>query len=332
MSINVCFIKSNKNRLVEKSWCSRSGSKSDFTSRIIALGNFDGLHLGHQKLFNKVIEYSKVTEEGQASTAAIISFYPHPRYVLSKSTETKSKFEKLISPLRTRISKLNDFGIDELFAVRFSKSLAAFKPNEFIEKVILPLNPRMIIVGEDWCFGKNREGDVNTLIDFGKLHGFNVEVVSLRKSPDNNTKIGSSQVRKLIDEGEVSELSKLLGSPFSIYGKVIKGDGRGRKIGFPTVNIHNARQKYPANGVYATSIIIDGKPYKSISNVGIRPTFKPKSEKVHLETHIFDFDKDLYGKYVEVCFEERVRGEMAFSSVEELLAQIVSDIKHVKSL
>lgn len=330
MSINVCFLKSNKNRLIEKKFCSRSRVDSKKLERVIALGNFDGMHLGHQTLFNKIKNATRQQTSTSTLAATVVAFYPHPRYVLAKESDIKLRFQKLITPLRTRIIKLNEFGIDELIVVRFSKLLATFSPNEFIEKIILPLNPRIIVVGEDWCFGKNRAGDVNTLVEFGKRFDFEVQVMSLKKTSDNEKKIGASEVRKLIESGEVSELKNLLGSTFKIYGKVIRGDGRGRKIGFPTANIHSVRQKYPANGVYASKILIDGKWYQSISNVGTRPTFKSTVSKVHLETHVFDFDQEIYGKYVEVSFEERIRDEMKFANVDELLAQIQSDIDQVK--
>ena len=295
------------------------------------LGNFDGLHIGHQKL----IEFLNTTLEssyGPKFRKAAISFYPHPRSILVKDEILRDEYSRLLTPIRARQKYFELYNIDELVLVRFSKSFAEISPQEFIENVVYPLRPSLVVVGTDWRFGKGREGNIETLISLGKQYGFEAKVVPLFEGKSNSgQKIGASVVRKLLSESKVGEVEEILGRKFSVIGRVIRGDGRGKSIGFATANINSNRQFYPKYGVYKTRINIDGEVYNSISNVGVRPTFHGNLRKHNLETHIFEFNKDIYGKIVEVEFVDWVRDEKKFTSISELVSQIGEDIKHVKS-
>lgn len=296
--------------------------------RGIAIGTFDGVHLGHKLLIKELFRGLEELNPHVQNDAAIISFYPHPRAILSNNQEIKKEYSSLITPLRNRITKFNKLNLSELFFLRFSKKLADFGAEEFVEKILVPLKPKLIVVGEDWCFGRNREGDVSLLKEFGLKYGFEVNAVPLLTS-HNVAKLGSSSIRKMIKDGTVELLSDYIGEAFSITGKVIRGDGRGSKIGFPTANVHSVRQLYPKAGVYKTKVIIDGQSLESISNIGIRPTFYNSTNKTHLEAHILNFNQDIYGKEIEVRFISRVRDEKKFSNIDELVMQIKKDIESI---
>jgi len=302
----------------------RSGSKKIEASvkSCIALGNFDGLHLGHQELF-------KSLKEDSSCESVVLSFYPHPRSVLSPNPK-ESPFYNLITPLRARARILADLGIDRLHIIRFSKSLSKMSAEDFLENYIFsPLNPKLIVVGFDWKFGKDRGGNVSFLKEIAEKRGIEVKVIGEVRHCDE--KLGASLVREELERAGVKALSNLLGHPFSFYGRIVRGDGRGHLLGFPTANILVHRQLYPKKGVYVSKATLDGTEYASITNIGQRPTFDGGS-KIKVETHILDFDKQIYGSELKVALVDFLRAEMKFSGVEELKTQIKIDITEARQV
>jgi riboflavin kinase/FMN adenylyltransferase len=291
-------------------------------SRSIALGNFDGLHLGHKALFKALLD------EG-SEESIVLTLYPHPRAVLSSDSKN-SPFNELITPLRARARILRDYGIDRLHVVRFSKSLSILSPREFLENYIfIPFRPKSIVVGFDWKFGKDRSGDISLLREIASIYDAKVRVIEEVQEEDK--KLGASLVRQKLEEAGVGALSGLLGAPFSFYGRVVHGDGRGRGLGFPTANILLHRQLYPKKGVYVSRAQFQGKEYPSITNIGQRPTFDGGT-KVKVETHLLDFDQDIYGEELKVSLIDFIRPELKFQGIDELKNQINIDIKKARNI
>jgi len=297
----------------------RSGSKrieSRGRATCIALGNFDCLHLGHQTLF-------KSLKEDPSCESVVLSLYPHPRAVLSANPK-ESPFYQLITPLRARARILESLGVDRLHIVRFSKSLSKISAEDFLTRyVFLPFNPKLIVVGFDWKFGKDRGGDVAFLKSMAEARGVKVKVI--KEVKEEGRKLGASMAREELERAGVKALVGLLGSPFSLYGRVIKGDRRGHLLGFPTANILLHRQLYPKRGVYVSKATLKGVEYPSITNIGQRPTFDGGTQ-VKVETHILDFNQEIYGAELKVSLIDFLRPEMKFSGVESLKLQIAEDI------
>jgi len=311
----------------------------------IMLGTFDGLHKGHQVLAEALSNGLNrlANESGKDNTYSILaSFYPHPRSVLLKSRsesisnesglhykEKASSYSSLITPARIRAWRAHEMGIDELLLIQFTRALSNLSPRDFIKKILVdPLSPSLIVVGYDWRFGRKREGDVELLEKLGLEYGFQTIIVDEVK--ENNLKIGARRLRELLCEGNIKELNSLLNYSFSISGKVVHGDGRGKLIGIPTANIHMVRQVLPRLGVYKTKVFLDGEVYSSITNVGKRPSFIDSNHEITVETHLLDFSGDLYGKRIRLEFHDWVREERKFSSVDALKAQIAKDIEQVR--
>lgn len=310
----------------------------------VMLGTFDGLHKGHQFLAEALSNgLERITKEtGKDKYYSILaSFYPHPRSVLLKSRsesnndsnqqiqEKTNSYSSLITPARVRAWRVEDMGMDELLLIQFTRALSNLSPRDFIKQILVdPLSPSLIVVGYDWRFGRKREGDVELLEKLGQEYGFKTIIVDEVK--DGNLKIGARRIRELLSEGQIKELNYLLNYPFSICGKVVHGDGRGKLIGVPTANIHTVRQALPRRGVYKTKVSLNGELYQSITNVGVRPSFIDSGNKITVETHLLDYSGDLYGKRLRLEFHEWVREERKFLSVDELKTQIAKDIEQVR--
>lgn len=286
--------------------------KSGFRSVGVCIGNFDGMHLGHQALFSELNKH-------KVSKKIFLTFTPHPKKVLNK---LGSDFEE-ITPLRQKAKLAKKYGFDGFLALKFSKSLLELTANDFVKKILVEgLSVSTVIVGYDWRFGKGRQGDLNSLSAYGKEFGFNV--VGVSKFETLGERVSSSQVRKALSEGNLELVENLLDRKFSIGAKVIKGDQRGRLLGFPTANMIPKSQLLPARGVYCSIAKYEDHTYPAVSNIGIRPTFQ--GTKVVLETHILDKSGlDLYGKCIEVVFLKRIRKEKKFNSKDELIKQIELD-------
>jgi riboflavin kinase/FMN adenylyltransferase len=292
-----------------------SGGAPRATAASVAVGNFDGVHRGHQALVAAAVARSR---EG-GGPAVVLTFDPHPARVLRPQAApaaltTLAQKEELVAAL----------GIDRLVVVPFDARLAALSPEAFAREVLQQaLGARHVVVGESFRFGKGREGDPRRLEALGAGLGFAVEVVP--PVLEGGRPISSSRVREALARGDVAEARRLLGRDYFVDGEVVRGDGRGRSIGVPTANLAPERQILPANGVYAARCRPGELGWHTAAvNVGERPTFG--GGRVRLEAHLLDFDGDLYGSRLRVAFHERLRGEQRFEGKDALVAQIRKDI------
>jgi len=290
-----------------------------FSGSIITLGNFDGLHLGHQELIRKII----LRAEETGGLSMVVTFRPHPLKILAPE-----KCPPLISIYEEKIQLLEKLGIDVLVKIPFTLDFSAMEPRDFVKNILVNiLGAKEIFVGYNYRFGKGRKGNILMLRDLGNELGFivrEVEQVSL-----NGEVISSTRIRQLLINGDVEHAARLLGRPYALCGIVVKGDGRGRGLGFPTANIVSRHTIIPSDGVYAVRLFVRDKYYNGIVNIGMRPTFDAKS--MAIEVHIFDFDEDIYGEELTVYFAGKIRDERKFSSVEALINQINADINSAKN-
>jgi riboflavin kinase/FMN adenylyltransferase len=301
------------------------GVKPETNKIVLTIGNFDGMHLGHLSLFQEVVKLAK--EEDAIPT--LVTFYPHPKFYFAKQRNvTLPPEEGELSSPRQKFSRATQLGILKVVLLRFGQKLSELTPEEFFETQILPIGEiKGIVVGRDWCFGRNKAGTAQTLQDFGVRYGFKVKI--LEDQAISGERISSSIIRKKISSGDVQSASEFLGYHYSLSGHVKKGDQRGRLIGFPTMNLKFGNELLPAYGVYRTSTIVRGKSLPSITNVGVRPTFA--GSKIVVETHVLeDYSGENYGERIKVSFIERLRAEKKFSGIEELKAQIEKDIQIAK--
>lgn len=287
----------------------------NFVAPSVALGNFDGVHLGHQEILRRTVE----TAHRKGRDAIVYTFDPHPRLVLNKVPE----IPRITAPgERARILEL--LGIDIMILAEFTKEFAAQSPEDFIENVIVEeLGTRNLFIGENYRFGKGRAGTPQTLRKMSYELGFTVHVVPPVTLGD--TVVSSSRIRDYLVNGEMREASRLLGREFSIEGRVIHGHHRGKKLGFPTANIKPEVKLHPPEGVYAVYCRVRETIRPAVMNIGYNPTFSDK--RVSYEVHILDFDEDLYGEFLTTYFVQRLRAEKTFGGVEDLKAQITKDIE-----
>lgn len=297
-----------------------SSITTKFTHSVITLGNFDGLHLGHQELIKMVIKRAK--EKGAVSL--VVTFRPHPLKILAPA-----KCPPLISIYEEKIKLFEKMGIDVLVKIPFTVGFSSMAPEDFVKDVLCGLlGAKEIFVGYNYRFGRGREGNVHTLKKLGEKFGFTVREV--QQVSLNGEVISSSKIRHLLKDGEVEHASKLLGRTYAITGIVVKGDGRGKGLGFPTANIVPKHSIIPANGVYAARLYVRDKLYDGIANIGMRPTFN--KENLTIEVHVFDFNEDIYNEEVSLYFIKKIREEKKFKDADELIHQIDSDIKTAKEI
>ena len=283
------------------------------------IGNFDGIHLGHKE----IIEAAKLCSRENSTRSCVITFNPHPQKVLGR------KELSLIFPLGWRFEMLESTGIDAVICLNFTRELSKVSAENFIKDILLErLRIKDIVVGPGFSFGHKRKGNVDLLRSMGETYGFNTVVAEVARVDDQV--VSSSAIRNLVKDGEISEANRFFGYDYYIEGVVVEGERRGRKLGFPTVNLDTEWEILPKPGVYATYIRLPDGFHESITNIGIRPTFE--ESKLTVETHIFDFNDDLYGKKVRVNFVERLRDEKRFASVDELVAQIEHDVASVREI
>jgi riboflavin kinase / FMN adenylyltransferase len=292
-------------------WTARFGARG---RTVLSIGNFDGLHLGHQKILRMVLARARAT----AQTAAAITFDPHPMKLLRPDNAPR-----MIETLSQRLAGLEQIGLDAALVLRFDRALSLLSPEDFLQRILIErLHVSAILVGANFCFGHRGAGDVRLLAHFGKEHGFDVETVSPVEV--QGTLVSSTAVRNAIADGRVGEVVPLLGHPFSLTGEIRAGAGRGRTILFPTLNLVPEQELLPKLGVYATEAIVGGNVFRSVTNVGTRPTFDGRG--VTVESHLFGFDEQISGGAMEVRFHARLRDERKFSGAEELRGQIARDI------
>lgn len=289
---------------------------------MLALGNFDGVHLGHQAVLRLAAREAK--ERGTRFVAA--TFDPHPRSVLRPGSAPR-----LLSSTGLKKDLLIHHGADEVRVIRFDEELSRKSPEEFVEDVLVEeLGATVVVVGENFRFGHRAAGDVGNLQRLMAERGGEARAVALRLGEDGGG-INSTHIRALVSEGRVREVSELLGRPFVVRGEVVAGDYRGRTIGFPTANVvPEPEVAVPEHGVYAGFVDVGGERYAACTNVGVAPTFARGESKV--EAHLLDFDGDLYGEVVDVGFVEWVRGERKFSGAEELKEQISRDVERARGI
>ena len=294
-----------------------------FSSPSVAIGNFDGVHLGHREILSRTVK----SAHDRGKEAVVYTFDPHPRIVLNKVQDvprinTEAEREKI----------LEELGIDVLILAEFTPEYASQTPEQFVENTLVEeLGVRSLFVGENYRFGKGRSGTAVMLKKTGHELGFTVHVVPSVKVDE--VVVSSSEIRKLLLSGEIRRANELLGRPFKIAGKVIHGHSRGKKLGFPTANIKPEPKLCPPDGVYAVYCILDDDRKNlrpGVMNIGWNPTFKDR--RVSYEAHIMDLDRDLYGQRIEMQIIDRIRAEMTFNNVEELKEQIRKDIKYSREI
>lgn len=283
---------------------------------VLTLGVFDGLHLGHQKIMQTVVE--RASAVGAHATA--ITFDPHPRAVLHPESAPP-----LLQTLDQRLANFEVLGIGQAIVIPFDKDFAAYPAEDFLRETVHErLQAKEVFLGKGFAFGKGRGGNIDLLRKMSSELGFfadEVPEVVLR-----GQRISSSKIRQLLSEGRVNLARRMLGRPYGIEGVIIRGDRRGHTIGFPTANLHPHNRVIPRYGVYATATLVDGTWRRSITNVGVRPTFGQDMEP-SIESYIFDFDGDLYGDVLRVRFLHRIRDERKFGGIDELTAQIEKDTR-----
>ncbi len=287
---------------------------------VATIGNFDGVHLGHQHVLGELAE--KAEEMGVP--AVVITFEPQPQefFVPDNCPGRLTRF-------REKMKALRRLAVDRVFALHFRPELAGMDPEAFIRQVLVDgLGIRYLVVGDDFCFGRNRRGNFTMLQEAGREHGF--QVVNMHTFQLDGERVSSTRIRKALCNGDLNEAEKLLGRPYRMCGRVAHGHKRGRLIGFPTANIHLHRKVSPIEGVFAVEMFgIEGEPVAGVANVGTRPTVN--GTRTILEAHLFDFSENIYGRHVSVDFLGKIRDEQKFDSFDLLKEQILRDAEQARN-
>jgi len=287
------------------------------TDTVITIGNFDGVHIGHQKIIAKVVALSKKYN----FDPVLFTFNNHPMSHFGADIE-------LIMPESKKIELIFDKGIKHLISIDFTDEFASMPAELFVREILVKkLKGRYIVVGYDYRFGKKRQGDFNLLNMLSSKYGYNA--IKIDKVEIDNMTVSSTNIRRLIKEGNIELANKMLGREFDMEGVVTDGDNLGKLIGYPTANINYNNYIIPKYGVYITKTFIGQQEYPSLTNVGIRPTIVDKNE-LRIETYILNFDKDIYGKNVKISFLKYLREEMKFDSFNQLKMKIDEDVKIAK--
>ncbi len=292
-----------------------------FPKPVLTLGNFDGVHLGHQAIFKKVVEHARMI----GGTSIAFTFEPHPLKVLAPE-----RSPRLLNTFHGKMKLLAASGIDMVICANFTRVFAEQHPEDFARTVLHDqLGVQEVYVGYDYAFGKGREGSIESLKKMGRTYGFEVGVVAAIQV--NGTVVSSSAIRELISSGNVDEAAKLLGRDYVLEGEVIHGSHRGHTLGFPTANLHTANELLPGYGVYAVRVSVDDQwLLDGVASIGVRPTFDAGA--VSIEVFLFNFDGDLYGRQLEVSFIKRLRGERKFPDANALVAQVRKDVEEAKKI
>lgn len=284
---------------------------------IVTIGTFDGVHLGHRKILELITKSAKET----SSESLVLTFSPHPRIIVHEDTEMKQ-----LNSLNEKKELLNNLGIDNLIIHPFDMAFSRLTAEEFVRDVLVStFKIQKIIIGYDHRFGRNRTANINDLIAFGNRFGFDVDQISAEEI--NEVSISSTKIRNALAEGNVKLANSYLGQPYTLSGKVIKGNQLGRTIGFPTANI-KIEENYkliPSNGVYIVKSSVKGIIYCGMMNIGNRPTINGNAQSI--EINLFDFDQNIYGETLTVIILHKMREEQKFESLEALKAQLVIDKK-----
>ncbi|MDR3542411.1 MAG: bifunctional riboflavin kinase/FAD synthetase [Desulfosporosinus sp.] len=283
-------------------------------SCVIALGNFDGVHLGHRRLLEHGLEQAVCL----GVELCVLIFEPHPLKVLFPEREVK-----LLSTTQERLQYLEEIGVKTVYLLPFTMEMANTSPEQFVEQILLPIGVVHVVVGFNYSFGAHGKGNPELLQTLGAKHGFRVSV--LQAQTIGGRVISSSSIRKALLHGDIQLASSLLGRPPCISGTVVHGEERGRQLGYPTANIlHSDDVLIPKRGVYAVWAYLDGERVSGMMNIGMKPTFHDMYNTI-AEVHFFDYDGDLYDREIMVYIEERLRDECKFNGVNELLIQLKKD-------
>ena len=282
---------------------------------LVTLGTFDGVHAGHRELLRLAVGRAKA----QGQRAAVVTFDPHPTVVVAPERRPK-----MLMTLDQRLAAFEAEGMDMAWVIPFSRAFSELEPGAFLDRIQQILAPVEIHVGRAFCFGRDRSGTVKTLEAWGAARDCRVHTLALR-APDGG-RLSSTRIREVLDEGDVAAAAQLLGHPYTLTGVVVEGDRRGRHLGFPTANLAWEQEQLPAGGVYVTEALLPhhGGPYLGLTNVGEKPTFD--GQRLTVETHLPGFEGDLYGARLDLRFLYRLRGEVRFTSVDELRIQIERDV------
>jgi riboflavin kinase / FMN adenylyltransferase len=287
---------------------------------VVALGNFDGVHVGHQTILGAAIERAHAA----SGSALAVTFEPLPAKVLNPN-----RAPRLILTPEDKHELLRSFGLDGVIVLTFSRELSLLPPQDFVRDYLCRrIGARMVVVGHNVSFGHARAGNAEVMQQLGRKLGF--ETIVVGPVERDGIVVSSTQVRKLITAGEMRRVASFLGRLHFLRGLVIHGRERGRKIGFPTANIQSRTECCPPDGVYATRVIVEDGSYPSITNIGMRPTFGEPERTI--EAHIFDFNRDIYGHEVKLEIAERIRPERKFESAQALTAQIAADLQRAKEI
>jgi riboflavin kinase/FMN adenylyltransferase len=299
----------------------RSLEEVDLQNSWLTVGVFDGVHRGHQQIIRKLTAGAHVND----APAVVLTFDPHPASVLG------GREIKCLTLPDERAELLAQLGVDVVITERFTRELSMVTAYDFMSRLKRQLGLEHLLIGYDFALGKGREGNAARLMEIGTELGYSVEVVSALS--DESGVISSTEIRKLIEVGNVAEATKLLGRPYSLHGPVIHGDGRGRTIDVPTANIEYSHQKMiPAQGIYACWAYLHDQKYLAAINIGTNPTFTPDKEIPNVEAHLLDFRREIYGEDLRLEFVARLRDELKFDSVETLLEQIWKDVEDTKRI
>ncbi len=288
----------------------------------LAIGVFDGVHLGHQAVISTSAQHARAAN----GTPVVVTFDPHPEKVLRPKTAPH-----LLTATPHKIALIRDLGVAHLLIITFDKQFAATEPEEFVHELVEHSKSlREICVGHEWSFGKNRRGNLKLLNQFGARFDFGV--VGIPPVTVNGELVSSTTIRKAVETGDLAKAAQMLGREYTVLGTVVSGDNRGKKIGFPTANLSAHNEQFPPNGVYFAEAKLEGVIYPGVVNLGYRPTVDTRKSERILEIHLFDFYHDIYGKDLEVRFIRYLRPEKKFESVEALVRQIGLDVKQARKL
>jgi riboflavin kinase/FMN adenylyltransferase len=297
-------------------WLARFGEQRLPTS--VTIGNFDGVHLGHQQILRRLVERA----EKSNWMSAVLTFFPHPARVLRPE-----QAPPLLATLDQRLAAFGAAKIDATLVLNFDRELAQVTAADFVKRYLLEtMRAKAVLVGETFRFGHRQAGDVNLLCELGKRWGFEVDVVP--PVTIEGVAVSSTAVREVVRDGRMEDARKLLGRPYALAGQIRTGTGQGRKLVVPTLNLNTEQELLPKMGVYATEVALDGKVYRAATNVGVRPTFD--GSRTTVESHLLDFNENRTSGPIEVRFCTRLRDEKKFSGPEALREQVLKDIERAR--
>lgn len=289
--------------------------KENLKETVVALGFFDGVHLGHKQVISTAKQLAKQKE----MQCAVMTFSPHPKEVLRADQGPLD----YLSPMPEKIKLISQLEVDILYVIEFTREFANLTPQQFVDDYLIGLNVKHVVAGFDYSYGKLGKGTMETL-PFHSRNAFTQTTIS--KVEKDHEKISSTNIRKLLEKGKVAQIPPVLGRYYEVVGIVVHGEKRGRTIGFPTANINTDRYLLPIIGVYAVCVKVKGRTYEGVCNIGYKPTFHGENKSFKsVEIHLFDFDQDIYDEEVAIQWIEWIRSEKKFDSIEQLISQIQED-------